>query len=153
MIERIKEELNGAQARFRDASGRLGDQGADWVRTARHQVHLVKGESQERLWKLEHRALDLADDVLGRADDVPGAGRVAEPLEKLVDQRRTQSLAVTVEDYDSLNARSAAAAVRELGPVDLLKVERYESENKARKTVFEAVARRRTELSRPPFVG
>ena len=152
MIERIKEELDTAQTRLRDASDRLGGQGADWVRTARHQVHLARGESQERLWKLEHRALDLADDVLGRADDVPGAGKVAEPLEKLVEQRRAQSLAVPVEAYDALNARAAAAAVRELGPVDLLKIERYETDNKSRKTVFEAVTRRRTELSRPPFV-
>ena len=64
MIERIKEELDTAQTRLRDASDRLGGQGADWVRTARHQVHLARGESQERLWKLEHRALDLADDCL-----------------------------------------------------------------------------------------
>jgi hypothetical protein len=51
-----------------------------------------------------------------------------------------------------LNARAAAAEVRQLGWVDLLRVERYEADNKARKTVFEAVQRRQAELARPPFV-
>jgi hypothetical protein len=147
MLDRIKEEIDSAQERIRDVSDRISDQRGDWVRTARHQVHIARGEGQERLWKLEHRALDLVDNVLDKADDVPGASRMTE----LVEQRRTTSLAVPVEGYESMNARAAAGAVRELDLVSLLKVERFEGENKARKTVAEAIERRRKELSKPPF--
>lgn len=151
MLDRIKEEIDSAQERIRDVSDRISDQRGDWVRTARHQVHIARGEGQERLWKLEHRALDLANNVLDKADEVPGTARMAESLEKLVDQRRTTSLAVPVDGYESLNARAAAGAVRDLDLVALLKVERFEGENKTRKTVFQAIERRRKELSKPPF--
>jgi hypothetical protein len=153
MLDRIKEEIDSAQERIRDVSDRISDQRGDWVRTARHQVHVARGEGQERLWKLEHRALDLVNNVLDKADDVPGASRMTEPLEKLVEQRRTTSLAVPIDGYESMNARTAAGAVRELDLVSLLKVERFEGENKARKTVSEAIVRRRKELSKPPFQG
>jgi len=152
MLDRIKEEFEGAQARVRDVSGRINDRSGSLVRSARHQVHLARGESQERLWKLEHQALDLVDSVLEKADDLPGVALVSDSIERIVEQRRDTSLANPIDGYDGLNARAAAAAVRELGFVELLKVERYEAQNKARKTVFESIERQRVLLTREPFV-
>ena len=153
MFDRIKEEIETAQTRLRDVSEKLNSRSGGGVRSARHQAHLARGESQERLWKLEHQALDLVDTVLDRAEDLPGASRVTDPIERLVGQRRTNSLANPVEGYDALNARSAANAVRELEWVELLRVQRYEADNKKRKTVFEAIERRRVQLNKQPFVG
>jgi len=151
MIDRIKEEIDSAQSRLRDVSSRIQSQRTEMVRSARHQVHLARGESQERFWRLEHQALDLMDSVLDRAEDLPGAGRVTEPLERLVQQRRDVVLSNPVGDYDVLNARSAATRVRDLGWVELLQVERHEAERKNRKTVIDAIARRRAQLNKPPF--
>jgi hypothetical protein len=94
--------------------------------------------------------LDWVEDVLDRADG-PAVDKVKEPVAKLVGQTRQTVTANPVDDYDSLNARAAAAAVRELSAVGLLKIEKIESAGKNRKTVFEAIERRRSELSKPPF--
>jgi len=152
MLQRIKEEIDTAQARIRSASGKINQQSAQLVRNARHQAHLVRDESLERLWKLENQALDLVDTVLDRAEDHEVAHKVAQPIGNLVQQRREAVLANPVEDYDSLNARAAAAQVRKLEWIDVLRVERYESDRKGRKTVLEAVARRKARLLKPPFV-
>jgi hypothetical protein len=152
MLDRIKEEVDSAQTRLRDVSSRIQSQRAELVRNARHRVHLARGEGQERIWKLEHQALDLVDDVLDRADDLPGSSRVREPIERIVQQRRDAALSNPVEDYDGLNARKAAAAVRTLSWVELLRLERYEADRKNRKTVLEAIERRRVVLNKPPYV-
>jgi hypothetical protein len=152
MLDRIKEELDTAQERLREASNRLNKSGnGEWIRNARHQVHIVKGEGQERLWLLEQKALELVGSAIEKADGLPSSERVTEPLEKLVEQRKTQALANPVAEFDQLNARAAASSVRQLGRVDLLKVEHYERENKGRKTVFQAIDRRRVVLNKPPF--
>ena len=44
-----------------------------------------------------------------------------------------------VVDYADLNAKKAMAAIKDLGRVDLLRVRRFEAENKNRKTVLDAI--------------
>ena len=152
MIERLKEELETAQSRLREAGDRFTVERKELVRNARHQVHVVRGESSERIWKFERQALDWADDVLERADELPVMARVAQPIERLVTQAREVVTSNPIDGYDALNARAAASAVRELDRVGLLKVQEYEAANKNRKTVYEAIARRQVELSKPRFV-
>ena len=69
--------------------------------------------------------------MIDRAD-VPGVDKVRENVGKLVGQARENVTACPVEDYDGLNARAAADAVRSLSHVDLLKIERIETDGKAR---------------------
>jgi len=71
----------------------------------------------------------------------------------VLEHKRTYRLVkgeVPIEDYTTLNARNAAVAVRELDLVGLAKVAKYEAANKNRKTVFQAIDRRRTVLAKPP---
>ncbi len=152
MIDRLKEEVGTAQSRLREFSDRITNERQDLLRSARHQVHMVREEGSERLYKFEKRALDWADDVIERVDELPGASRMKGSIERLVDQARDAVTALPIEDYDSLNARTAAAEVRTLDSVGLIKILEHETANKARKTVFEAIERRRTKLAKPPFV-
>ncbi len=150
MLTRVKEELKGVQVRIRDVQEQVVGQADDLVHQARHKAHLFKGEGEERLWNLETQALDWVEDVLDRADGT-GAQKVREPVVKLVEQARASVFRNPIDEYAQLNARAAAAAVRELGVTGLLQIEKIERAGKGRKTVFEAIERRRTELQKPPF--
>ncbi len=152
MLDKVKDELKAVTERLRVAQGQVAEQADDLLYNVRHRAHLVRGEGAERLWHFENQALDWVEDVLDRAD-APGTEQIRQNVERLVGQARDSVVACPIEDYDSLNARAAAAAVRELGNVGLLKIERIERDGKARKTVFEAIERRRDQLRKPPFRG
>ena len=150
MFDRVKQEFKTVTGRIKDAQNQIVDQADEMFHQARHKVAVVKGEGAERLWQFENQALDWVEGVLDRTD-VPGVEKVKEPVAKLVGQARDNVTANPVEDYENLNARAAAATVRDLGTVGLLKIEKIEAAGKNRKTVFEAIERRRSELSKPPF--
>ena len=150
MIDRIKTEIKKTQDKLRSTQTQLTGQADEFVGQARHKLHLVRGDGAERLWHFENQALDWVDDVLTRAE-MPGVEAVKEPVGRWVQQARETVTANPVEGYETLNARAAADTVRGLGLVDLLKIERIEKSGKARKTVFEAIERRRNQLQKPPF--
>ena len=150
MLDRVKEELSNLQEKLRGAQGQLVDQADTLVHQARHRAHLVRGEGEERLWTLETQAIDWVDGLLERSD-APAMERVREPVGKLLSQARSSVFANPIDGYDALNARSAANAVRELGVTGLLQIEKIETAGKGRKTVFEAIERRRVELQKLPF--
>jgi len=150
MLDRIKNEIQTVSERIKDAQNQIVDQADGIFLQARHKAHLVKGEGAERLWHFETQALDWVEDVLDRAE-VPGVDKVKEPVGRLVEQARESVTGNPVADYDSLNARSAGAAVRGLSVGGLLKIERIEKAGKNRKTVFQAIERRRNQLAKPPF--
>lgn len=150
MLERVKEELTSLQDKLRGAQDQLVDQADTIVHQARHRAHLVRGEGEERLWTLETQAIDWVDGLLERSE-APGVDRVREPVGKLLDQARSSVFANPIDEYDNLNARAAANAVRELGVTGLLQIEKIETAGKSRKTVFEAIERRRAELQKLPF--
>lgn len=152
MLDRVKEEIKTVSGRIREAQDQIVEQADELLHQARHKAHLVKGESAERLWHFENQALDWVEDVLDRTD-APGVEKVRDNVGKLVGQARENVTACPVDDYDTLNARAAADAVRGLDHVGLLKIERIETDGKGRKTVFEAIARRRQQLQKPPFRG
>jgi len=152
MIDRIKTELKKTQALLKERQSQFTEQADDIVVQARHKAHLVRGDGAERLWHFETQALDWVDDVLERGD-VPGVELVKEPVGRLVQQARESVTSNPVEGYGDLNARAAADAVRSLDLVDLLKIERVERSGKGRKTVFEAILRRRSQLQKMPFRG
>ena len=137
MMNRIKTEIKKTQGMLRERQTQITEQADDIVEQARHKLHLVRGDGAERLWHLETQALDWVDDVLTRTE-VPGVDLVKDPVGRWVQQARETVTANPVEDYETLNARAAADTVRELGLVELLKIERIEKAGKSRKTVFEA---------------
>ena len=48
-------------------------------------------------------------------------------------------MTVSIEDYNNLNAKKAAKAVRDLGLKDLLHIQYHEQKNKNRKTVLQSI--------------
>jgi hypothetical protein len=150
MLQRFKEQIKTTQSRVVETSQQVREQGDEMLDQARHKAHMVRGEGAQRLWEIEVQALDWADDVIAR-NEVAAVEVVTEQVSRLIQQRKGTVLANPIEDYDSLNARSAAAAVRELNWVDLLKIEKIEKVGKGRKTVFEAIGRRQNDLEKPPF--
>jgi hypothetical protein len=150
MIARIKTELKKTQDRFRETQSQITEQADELVVQARHKAHLVRGDSAERLWHFENQALDWMDDVLQRTE-VPGVELVKEPVSRLVKQARGTVTSNPIDGYSALNARAAADAARTLDLVDLLKLERIERSGKGRKTVFQAITRRRSQLQKLPY--
>lgn len=150
MFDRMKGGLKTVSVQIKDTQDQIALQADEILVSARHKVHLARTEGAGRIWHFENQALDWMDDVLERAD-VYGVEKVREPVQRIVSQARTTVTANPIDGYSALNARGAAAAVRTLGPVDLLRVERIEKDGKARKTVAQAIERRRIEIQRPPF--
>ena len=150
MFERVKEEMKTVSGRLKGAQDQIVEQADTLLEQARHKAHIARNEGAERLWHFENQALDWVDDVLERTD-VVGGEKVTEPVSRLVGSARERMSKSPIDGYGELNARAAASAVRALGLVELLKIERIEVEGKGRKTVAEAIARRRRELDRPPF--
>ena len=150
MFDRMKGGLKTVSVQIKDTQDQFASQADEMLISARHKVHLARTEGAGRIWHFENQALDFLDDVLDRTD-VYGVDKVREPVQRLVSQARSTVTANPIEGYAALNARGAAAAVRTLDSVDLLRVERIEKDGKDRKTVAEAIERRRVEIQRPPF--
>lgn len=100
----------------------------------------VRAEGEERLWRAQTRALERVGAWLHEAPRVPGLAPLAGAAEKLVDRRLQSLRAVPIADYDSLNARNASSAVRDLDSrVALIVVREHEAATKNRKTVLRAI--------------
>lgn len=143
MIEKLWTDVKAAPTRIRTHQLAL-------VSRARHRAYRVRTGGQERIWTLRWTALEEVGGWLARTAEVPVVGRVAIPVERLVQERLDASLAVPVEGYDDLNARNASRAVRELDHLGLLRVRRHEADHKARKTVLDAVEAQLARRARPP---
>lgn len=118
--------------------------------TLRHRVHVLRGEGQERIWTLETNTLSRAEDLLERAEALPVVSRVTTPVERALHRRLEDLTAPPIPDYDTLNAKKAARAVRGLDRVDLAKVRYREQATKNRKTVLDAVSRELDKLREEP---
>ena len=138
---------------LREAQDNIVEQADELLFQARHKAHLVKGEGAERLWHFENQALDWVEDVIDRAD-VPGVDKVRENVGKLVGQARENVTACPVEDYDGLNAHGLQRMPSGfLVTSTCSRLSGSRPTERPRKTVFEAIARRRQQLQKPPFRG
>lgn len=138
-LKHMPSRLKATPERLRGAPKQLRARRNKAVADARHRAHLARGEGAQRLWTLQTTALDRADELLTRGKELPVVNRAVPTAERLVHQRLDAVTRVPVADYDSMNVKQAAAAIRELGWVDLLNVRRHELANKDRKTVYRAV--------------
>lgn len=123
----------------------------DGLNAARHRLHVARGEGQERLFLGTAGALEQLDALLERSAQLPLAERWAPEAERALGRRVTAFTAPSIPDYDALNAKTAARAVKELEDVvELARVRRHEAANKDRKTVHDAVDAALSRLNRPP---
>ena len=152
MLESFVDELKNTPTRIREVPQRLATRRRRLVASLRHRAHVARGESEERLWRMETSALEGVVDLLGNLDDLPVMGRVVPGAERLVGQALDQVTAVPVEGYADLNAKTAAKAVRGLSRVALLRVQRFEAGHKDRKTVLDAIDRELDKLMAEPRV-
>ncbi len=129
----------------------LKQRGEQLVAQARHRAHLARGEGRARLFLVEAQALERLDGLLEAASELPLVGpRVATPVARALQTTVERRTLPDLQDYDQLNAKAAARAVRELDHLGLIKVRRHEAANKGRKTVLDAVERQLQVLSQPP---
>lgn len=125
---------------LKETPSRLADRRKQWGSKARKQLKQRAGDGQERLWTLGTSALERVDGALDRTDDVPVVGMLSRGAHKLVTDRLEALTSPPIEGYESLNARAAISAIKELdGRISLVTVRRYEAENKNRKTVLAAI--------------
>lgn len=124
------------------------------ARKARHRVREVRGGSVERLFTLQADALERVEEALHKApENVPVLSSLADAAERLVARTRVSVTAVSVDGYDDLNAKQVREKLRDLGHLDLVKLRRYETSNKGRKSVIGEIEKeigRRFKLAEPP---
>ncbi|MBX2797058.1 MAG: hypothetical protein KTR31_05305 [Myxococcales bacterium] len=119
----------------------------DVIARARRRVKRVAQRSDDRIWGWRTEALEQAGQFLDRASDVPTIGAIFEPAQQLVEQQLERITEVPVDNWDDLNAKRAAAAVRQLDRAGLRNALRREQQTKSRKTVLKAIEER---LARQP---
>lgn len=135
---------------IRSAPERLADRGTQMRRRARQRMHEMRLGSEERLFTFRLDTLERMGDLLGRAPEWPGLGRVADAAERIVHERLDAFTHPPIAEYDQLNVKEIGQAVYELAYVDLLRVRRWEETHKNRVTVMRAVERELEKRERLP---
>ncbi|HJN78045.1 MAG TPA: hypothetical protein QGF58_29295 [Myxococcota bacterium] len=121
------------------------------VNQLRHRAHVVRGAGRERIFEVEADALVRLGDLLDAADVLPLSEKWVDSAEKVVEDALANLTTPDIEGYDALNAKSAAKAVRGVDDwVDLVRVRRYETEHKNRKTVLGVVDSKLAALKEAP---
>lgn len=122
-------------------------------RMAQHRAQVrfrhTRLEGQQRLWTLQVDALTQANELLERSPEVVGLRFLRTTAARAV-ERALDTATALPHGYADLNAKQAIKVVRDLEAVPLLRVRRWESEHKARKTVLAAMDKRQQQLQRVP---
>jgi hypothetical protein len=120
------------------------------ARRARAKVREARTDGVERLWNLQADALERVETLLERAPDkVPILSRVASRASRLVHDRLEMVTALAIPEYDELNAKKIRQSLRGLDRLDLVRVRRYETSHKNRKSVLGDLDRELLRLDQP----
>lgn len=150
LLKSAPDTLRRAPELLKSAPERLQARRDEAVANARHQVHLARGDAQERLWLFETDVLHRAEDLLTRGEELPVVKRVVPHAERLVHERLELTTRPPIADYDDLNVKQVSAALEGLSRVDLLRVRGYETAHKDRVTVTRAVDKALEQLKQRP---
>lgn len=146
MFQKLRTAIESAPEKLSTTTTQL-------VTTVRHRAHVARGEGHSRLWETQTRTLERGVELLGKGKDMPVVKLVAPSAERFMQSRLDHVTELPVESFDTLNAKTAAKAVRGLGWVELLRVRRFEEATKSRKTVLEAVGRELDRLRAEPLAA
>jgi len=131
------------QERLNDLSGmpeQLKTEAEQRLRAARRWWWDTRETATTSLFKAHLNVLDRAKELADKAGTVAGED-LAERAKGLVDSIEKATADAPIAGYDDMNVREAMNAIREIDRYGLLRVERYEQSNKARKTVLDAIQR------------
>lgn len=145
MLTRLLDDLKAAPERIRTAPARMADRRRNTTRWARQRVRTARGQTQRQLWTWRVNTLEATGDLLDKGTDVPVLGRIIGPAASFVNSQKSALTAVPVDGFEDMNARDAIAAIKELDTLSLFIAQRFESENKNRKTVLAAIDKRLAE--------
>ena len=95
-------------------------------------LHIVRGTVETSVFETKAFALETASDLLGQAAEAPVVGAALAPAKVLVDDALAAVVNVPVAEYADMNVRNVRKSIKDLGRVDLLRVQRFEAANKAR---------------------
>lgn len=131
MLTRLMDDL-------RSAPERLNTRRTELVTKLRQSAHTARGNTETRMYDARVGTLSKVESVLDRLDELPVLKLVAAPAHNLAATRLELATKPALDGYDELNARSVRDALSGLSRIELIKVVRYETANKARKTVLQA---------------
>lgn len=120
----------------------------EWVQRAtearrlvRKRIYDVREQGERNLFELHVSTLEAADTLLDRAEGVPVLDRVGASARGLLETIEKATVEPPLDDYTSLNVRQVMAQLRDLDHIGLLRVHRFESDNRSRKTILDAIDR------------
>ncbi len=123
------------------APGKLAERGTEARRWVRARLHEARESSERSLFDLHVSTLESASDLLERTEGMPVLERVGASARDLLGTIERATVLPTLADYDSLNVRQVMAALRDEDRLGVLRILRYESEHKNRKTILDAIDR------------
>ena len=138
-IKNVPERFGLMPQKLKSAPKRLKTRGDNLVKDLKATAVDKVDDGAELLWNLQNTTLKTVDELLEKAVDVPGVGKVAKSAEQIVQQGLDSLNSLPVDDYATLNVKQVGKALTGLSRVELLRVEKYELANKNRKTVLKAI--------------
>lgn len=132
----IQDRLNDLSAMPEQLKTEAGQR----LRAARRWWWDTRETATTSLFKAHLTAIDRAKELADKAASVAGED-LAERAKSLVSSIEKATADAPIAGYDEMNVRDAMNAIRELDRYGLLRIERYEQSNKARKTVMDAIHR------------
>ena len=142
MFEQLLERIHNAPAKLNERKNELSNR-------AKHRFTRTQGDGRERLWAFSVTALERAESVLENADSLPVISKITDKGSELVQSRLDAATGLTIDGYETLTAKQAIRAISALdNRIDLARVRRFESNNKGRKTVLDAIERAVTKWNR-----
>lgn len=140
MLTNIIESVKSAPESLKGLPERFSSKREELTGRAMKRVESAVAGGGDALWTARTTALENVESLLAATPEVPVVGPLADRAEAAVAQHLADVTAVNIDGYAEMNAKDAIKAVKAVeGRCALHNVRRFESANKARKTVLKAI--------------
>jgi hypothetical protein len=141
MPERVRAHRDDLLEQIDKRQERIKETGTEYQQWLRRQAFEARERGETRLWNLHIDTLEAANDFLERTPDNAVIERVGKSAQEFVDAIERATTQPPIDDYVNLNVRQVMAELRDLDRFGLLRVIRFETSHRNRKTIIDAANR------------
>ena len=141
MPGRVAARGNDIRRTLDEQQARLTETRTEYIRWFRRRVYDARESGETQLWNLHVQTLEAANQLLENTPEHPVLERVGRSARDLVEAVERATTHPPIEGYVELNVRQVMSEIRDLDRFGLLRVHRFESAHKNRKTILNAITR------------
>lgn len=141
MIRDMIRDPSDIASRVREESNRLAERAQEARRAVRVRLYEAREQGERGLFDLHVGAVAAAGGLIDRTNGVPVLQNVGDSARDLLKVVEKVTIEPPLAGYTDRNVRQILAELRDLDHIGLLRVKRFEADNRGRKTVLEGVDR------------